>query len=70
MPPFRKYSSSLTVSIRHRVWNFSVDPSARVEIVSALWAPTWLGSRRMSDWAIAEQDASACAALFLPDERP
>ncbi|WP_156899472.1 glycosyltransferase family 39 protein [Pleomorphomonas koreensis] len=47
-----------------------VDASARVEVVSALWAPTWLGSRRISDWAIAEQDASACAALFLPPERP
>lgn len=47
-----------------------VDASSRIEVVSALWAPTWLGSRRMSDWAIAEQDASACAALFLPDERP
>ena len=32
MPPFRKYSSSLTVSMRHLVRKVSVEPSLRVRI--------------------------------------
>src|SRR3546814_8197336 len=37
MPPWRKYSSSLTVSIRQRVANRSVLPSARVRVRWTFW---------------------------------
>jgi hypothetical protein len=37
MPPLRKYSSSLTVSIRQRVSNVNFDPSARVTWTVTIW---------------------------------